>query len=236
MILCDLLFVGAMASGTLLRWVVGIRRMWQVIDSASNAPELDQDGRDYCGVFGCGRIYKHRKLVPVATFRSFMPYWRSLIDDSDAEWPSALLDKEVLKYEVKSRGGLKRKIQNEKLRIDTGCIVAFTPGLDYSIERAGNLKSMFFGGEGFSLRRSPAWEPFGCKACHSPAWLRCDCTASKKGAIIGYSRTTSLIFSSVNALLSISNIEQAAALLLLMKPLASIVKTPEVSCSSTDSR
>ncbi len=46
---------------------------------------------------------------------------------------------------------IERKIQNEKLRIDTGCIVAFTPGLDYSIERAGNLKSMFFGGEGFFL-------------------------------------------------------------------------------------
>ena len=46
---------------------------------------------------------------------------------------------------------VERKIQNEKLRIDTGCIVAFTPGLDYSIERAGNLKSMFFGGEGFFL-------------------------------------------------------------------------------------
>ncbi|MCZ6696071.1 MAG: AIM24 family protein, partial [Acidobacteria bacterium] len=46
---------------------------------------------------------------------------------------------------------VERQLQNEKLRIDTGCIVAFTPGLDYSIERAGNLKSMFFGGEGFFL-------------------------------------------------------------------------------------
>ncbi|MCZ6779210.1 MAG: TIGR00266 family protein [Acidobacteria bacterium] len=46
---------------------------------------------------------------------------------------------------------VKKELQGEKLRIDTGCIVAFTPGLDYSIERAGNLKSMFFGGEGFFL-------------------------------------------------------------------------------------
>jgi len=35
--------------------------------------------------------------------------------------------------------------------VDTGCIVAFTSGIDYSIERAGNLKSMFFGGEGLFL-------------------------------------------------------------------------------------
>jgi uncharacterized protein (TIGR00266 family) len=46
---------------------------------------------------------------------------------------------------------VERQMRNEKLRIDTGCIVAFTPGLEYSIERAGNLKSMFFGGEGFFL-------------------------------------------------------------------------------------
>ncbi len=46
---------------------------------------------------------------------------------------------------------VKKELKGEKLRIDTGCIVAFTPGLDYSIERAGNLKSMFFGGEGFFL-------------------------------------------------------------------------------------
>ena len=46
---------------------------------------------------------------------------------------------------------VKRELNNETLKIDTGCIVAFSPGLDYNIERAGNLKSMFFGGEGFFL-------------------------------------------------------------------------------------
>lgn len=39
----------------------------------------------------------------------------------------------------------------ETLRVDTGCLVAFDPSVDYSIERAGNLKSMFFGGEGLFL-------------------------------------------------------------------------------------
>ena len=46
---------------------------------------------------------------------------------------------------------VERKLNNETLRIDTGCIVAFEPHIDYSIERAGNLKSMFFGGEGLFL-------------------------------------------------------------------------------------
>ncbi len=39
----------------------------------------------------------------------------------------------------------------ETLKVDTGCLVAFDPGVDYNIQRAGNLKSMFFGGEGLFL-------------------------------------------------------------------------------------
>lgn len=46
---------------------------------------------------------------------------------------------------------VKKKLNNEKLLVDTGCLVAFTKGIDYSIERAGNLKSMIFGGEGLFL-------------------------------------------------------------------------------------
>jgi len=46
---------------------------------------------------------------------------------------------------------LRRQLSNETLRVDTGCLVAFTPGIDYAIEAAGGLKSMFFGGEGFFL-------------------------------------------------------------------------------------
>lgn len=45
----------------------------------------------------------------------------------------------------------KRVLQGETLRVDTGCIVGFTSGIDYDIERAGGLKSMFFGGEGLFL-------------------------------------------------------------------------------------
>lgn len=46
---------------------------------------------------------------------------------------------------------IKKELVNDKIYIDTGCIVAFTPTLDYSIEASGGLKSMFFGGEGLFL-------------------------------------------------------------------------------------
>jgi uncharacterized protein (AIM24 family) len=46
---------------------------------------------------------------------------------------------------------IKKQLEGETLRVDTGCLVAFTEGIDYDIERAGNLKSMLFGGEGLFL-------------------------------------------------------------------------------------
>ncbi len=46
---------------------------------------------------------------------------------------------------------VEKKLNNETIRMDTGALVAFTPGLDYSIELSGGLKSMFFGGEGLFL-------------------------------------------------------------------------------------
>ncbi len=46
---------------------------------------------------------------------------------------------------------IERELNNETLRIDTGCVVAFEPTLDFDIEAAGSLKSMVFGGEGLFL-------------------------------------------------------------------------------------
>ncbi len=46
---------------------------------------------------------------------------------------------------------VQKELNNEVIRVDTGCIVGFTPGIEYSIERAGNLRSMIFGGEGLFL-------------------------------------------------------------------------------------
>jgi uncharacterized protein (TIGR00266 family) len=46
---------------------------------------------------------------------------------------------------------IERRLNNETLKIDTGCIVAFTPGIDFNIEASGSLRSMVFGGEGIFL-------------------------------------------------------------------------------------
>lgn len=46
---------------------------------------------------------------------------------------------------------VKKELNGQSLKVDTGCIVGFSGDIDYSIERAGNLKSMFFGGEGLFL-------------------------------------------------------------------------------------
>jgi len=46
---------------------------------------------------------------------------------------------------------VEKRLVGETLRVDTGCIVAFEPSISYNIERAGNLKSMVFGGEGMFL-------------------------------------------------------------------------------------
>lgn len=46
---------------------------------------------------------------------------------------------------------IKKELNNETLRLDTGCLVAFSTGIDYDIEMTKGLKSMFFGGEGLFL-------------------------------------------------------------------------------------
>jgi uncharacterized protein (TIGR00266 family) len=46
---------------------------------------------------------------------------------------------------------IEKQLNNETLRIDTGCIVAFEPRLEFDIETTGSLKSMVFGGEGLFL-------------------------------------------------------------------------------------
>jgi len=46
---------------------------------------------------------------------------------------------------------VKKELRNELVRVDTGCLVAFTSGVAYDIEMVSGLKSMFFGGEGLFL-------------------------------------------------------------------------------------
>ena len=46
---------------------------------------------------------------------------------------------------------IEKELNNETLRIDTGCVVAFESTIDFDVQRAGGLKSMLFGGEGLFL-------------------------------------------------------------------------------------
>jgi uncharacterized protein (AIM24 family) len=46
---------------------------------------------------------------------------------------------------------IERTLNNETLRVDTGCVVAFEPQIDFDVQSAGGLRSMIFGGEGIFL-------------------------------------------------------------------------------------
>lgn len=46
---------------------------------------------------------------------------------------------------------IQKQLDDETLRLDTGCLVAFTTGIDYGIKMNKSLKSMIFGGEGVFL-------------------------------------------------------------------------------------
>lgn len=60
---------------------------------------------------------------------------------------------------VHAGGTLREKTlaAGESLRVDTGCIVAFQPTVDYDIKFVGGIKSAIFGGEGlfFATLRGP---------------------------------------------------------------------------------
>jgi len=49
---------------------------------------------------------------------------------------------------------LKRDLlDGETLRVDTGCLVAFSPSVDYDIQFVGGFKNALFGGEGLFLAK-----------------------------------------------------------------------------------
>src|SRR5690349_1248642 len=43
---------------------------------------------------------------------------------------------------------IERTLNNETLRVDTGCVVAVESQIDFDVETSGSLRSMVFGGEG----------------------------------------------------------------------------------------
>jgi uncharacterized protein (TIGR00266 family) len=53
---------------------------------------------------------------------------------------------------IHAGGAVMRKdLNNETLRLETGCLLAFSGDIDYDISRSGGLRSMLFGGEGLFL-------------------------------------------------------------------------------------
>jgi uncharacterized protein (TIGR00266 family) len=46
---------------------------------------------------------------------------------------------------------IEKRLNNDVLRVDTGCVVAFETGISFDIQRSGGLRSMVFGGEGLFL-------------------------------------------------------------------------------------
>ncbi len=46
---------------------------------------------------------------------------------------------------------IEKQLNNDVLRVDTGCVVAFETGISFDIQRSGGLRSMVFGGEGLFL-------------------------------------------------------------------------------------
>lgn len=46
---------------------------------------------------------------------------------------------------------IEHELNGDTLRVDTGCVVGFQEGINFDIQRAGNMKSMIFGGEGLFL-------------------------------------------------------------------------------------
>lgn len=46
---------------------------------------------------------------------------------------------------------IERTLNNETLRVDTGCVVAFESQIHFDVQASGSLRSMVFGGEGIFL-------------------------------------------------------------------------------------
>ena len=65
---------------------------------------------------------------------------------------------------------IRKQLNKETLRLDTGCLVAFTAGIDYDIALAGGLKSMLFGGEGILLATLKGTGTVWVQSCRFHGW------------------------------------------------------------------
>ncbi len=46
---------------------------------------------------------------------------------------------------------VKKELDGEKMLVDTGCLAGFSTGVQYDVQKAGDMKTMLFGGEGIFL-------------------------------------------------------------------------------------
>lgn len=58
---------------------------------------------------------------------------------------------------------VEKVLKGDPILVDAGCLVGFEAGIEFSIQRAGGLKSMFFGNEGFYLAKLEG---------HGSVWLQ----------------------------------------------------------------
>ena len=87
----------------------------------------------------------------------------------------------------------KRTLQaGESLKVDTGCIVGFTQGVDYDVEFVGGIKNTIFGGEGlfFATLQGPGTVyiqslPFSRLAARVVASLPQSGKSKGEGSILG---------------------------------------------------
>ncbi len=59
----------------------------------------------------------------------------------------------------------------ETLRVDTGCIVALGPSVNYDIQFNNSIKSALFGGEGLVFATLTVLDQFGCRVFRFLGWL-----------------------------------------------------------------
>lgn len=48
---------------------------------------------------------------------------------------------------------VRKKLENQSIYVESGCLVAFTKGIDYSVQMYGGIKSMLFGKEGLFVTK-----------------------------------------------------------------------------------
>jgi uncharacterized protein (AIM24 family) len=68
--------------------------------------------------------------------------------------------------------GQARAAAGQTLMVDTGCVVAYTPSVNFEIQYVGKIKTALFGGEGLFFAKLTGPGTCGCRACRSRAWPR----------------------------------------------------------------